>query len=106
MNDTRETYVPQGGAAREPRFKPEDDVVAVRGVYNKDTNELLGHEFTPCKVKSVMLDEEFGGWMVGLYTSAILIHEQNFVLAAELDLWDPHYDCLWSWWTKRENPPS
>lgn len=44
-------------------------------------------------------DYAFSGWLV--YPRAIGIHESNFVLASEVDEWEPHANGLWSYWTRK-----
>jgi len=92
MHDTRKTYYHSYSEKTEnntkPRFKPGDTVLLP---YN---GELI-----PQSPTSVMWDKEFGGWL--LFCPMIGIHEQNYVLESQHDLWIPHENRLWSWWTKR-----
>lgn len=104
MNDTRETIIKLGDYKEVPaknelghdvpvdkrpasRFKKGDILSAA---YAKEEFELQNNPHW---------DREFGGWLV--HQNFLGIHESNFILASEKDLWDPHPNILWSWWTRK-----
>jgi hypothetical protein len=107
MKDTRETLtrnllIPRSPANNElgeniapenrpaPRFKIGDKLVSA---YFPDHVMSLNDD--------PYWDYEFGGWLVA--PGAIGVHESNFVLADEVDEWEPHAEeTLWSYWTKKE----
>ena len=89
MTDTRETAYIKGATEETtaPRFKIGDKLLIPA------FGEI--REQTP---HAVFWDAEFGGWL--LACAAIGVHEQNYILASERDMWEPHDDGLWSWWTR------
>ena len=91
MKDTRETAYRDGATEQTttPRFKVGDHVlIPAFG----QIREQVPH--------AIYWDSEFGGWM--LACAIIGVHEQNYILASERDLWEPHDDGLWSWWIRRK----
>jgi hypothetical protein len=105
MNDTRDTLVNNLKAARypednengediapadrpTPRFKDGDRVIAA----SRLDLDLVASD--------AQWDYEFSGWLI--FPGAIGIHECNFILAKERDQWEPHFNGLWSWWTRKE----
>ena len=91
MKDTRETAYNKNITEQNSqcRFKVGDKVIIS---HNGEYVEQIPH--------AVYWDEEFGGWL--LCCHLIGIHEQNYILASELDKWQHHEDGLWSWWEKQE----
>ncbi len=51
----------------------------------------------PLEIAKITWDAEFGGWLLSV--GGLLIHEQNFIHEDEQDMWQPHQDGLWSFWT-------
>lgn len=93
MKDTRDTYYsPDSGKTEfntKPRFKAGDRVLAPY-----DGSILLQIP------RDVLWSRHFGGWL--LYCNLLGVHEQNYILEAERDLWVPHEDGLWSWWEMKK----
>lgn len=94
MNDTRETAYKQEIKEDNSkcRFKEGDKISYT--IIDDGTGASI--------VRSVFFDEEFGGWLVVLAGGCVGVHEQNFILESEKDLWEPHYYVLWSYWTKKK----
>ena len=89
MTDTRETAYIQAMTEdnSSPRFKVGDTLlIPALG----EIREQVSH--------TIFWDKEFGGWLV--CCGCIGVHEQNYILASERDLWTPEDDGLWSYWTK------
>lgn len=71
-----------------PRFKKGDVLIAA---YRPEIKYELQDE--------PRWDREFQGWLIA--PSFIGIHECNYILAEERELWKPHKNGFWSYWTKK-----
>ena len=88
LMSTRQTF--NARHSRPPRFKAGDKV---RPAFWPDKT------FT---VYGVNYDSFFGGWLVLVEEQSLTLHEQNFILADEVDQWKPHKDDpYWSWWERK-----
>ena len=106
MKDTRETIIKLGDYEEipvdnelrqdiasdkrpKPRFKRGDRLISADAPYM----------FFELKDNPFWL-REFGGWVM-IVPGCIGVHESNFILASEKDLWESHENGLWSWWTRK-----
>lgn len=90
MNDTRETAYQDDMTEKNShcRFEIGDKVL----IPNQGKKiECIPH--------AINWDKSFGGWL--LHCHLIGVHEQNYILASERDLWKPHENGLWSYWTRK-----
>ena len=110
MNDTRETLVSNLTIERMVTNNEfgQDIPKSLRPVPRFKAGDKVRMALRPDEViklqRSAYWDYEFQGWLIA--PGLIGVHECNYILADELDLWEPHPDGLWSWWTlKNANPP-